>query len=323
MPAPSFEPAGGARLMSNSGQEAGPTYRSGTQSVEANGGEATPEERGAALKFLQQLATELSQGTVDLPCFPNVVVRISEALMDPRTTPDKVVTVVGAEPRLAARVLQTANSAALNVAGKPVAELRTAIIRIGQSMLQSIAISYAIEQMQYEESLRAIAKPLATLWDRCIAVATLCQVLAARTKISPDEAFLTGLLHGIGHLYIMARAVGRGIDFEKQHALVSLLESWHASIGKAVLESWGFSEELCDAIADQRDYERRRKHEPGLTDVLIVAIVLSDLRHMPPPRQISTAGINAFASLALNPADCEETLAQAEHRIALVHEALK
>jgi HD-like signal output (HDOD) protein len=154
-------------------------------------------------------------------------------------------------------------------------------------------------------------------------VATLCQVLAARTKISPDEAFLTGLLHGIGHLYIMARAVGRGIDFEKQHALVSLLESWHASIGKAVLESWGFSEELCDAIADQRDYERRRKHEPGLTDVLIVAIVLSDLRHMPPPRQISTAGINSFASLALNPADCEETLAQAEHRIALVHEALK
>ena len=309
--------------MSNSGQNAGPTYRSGAESVEANGGEATPEERGAALTFLQQLATELSQGTVDLPCFPNVVVRISEALMDPHTTADQVVTVVGAEPRLAARILQTANSAALNTAGKPVTELRSAITRVGQNMLQSIAISYAIEQMQYEDSLRAIAKPLAVLWDRCIAVATLSQVLAERTKVLPDEAFLAGLLHGIGTLYIMARAVGRSIDFEKQHALVALLESWQASIGKAVLESWGFAEALCDAVADQRDYERRRKHDPGLTDILIVAIVLSDLRRMPPPRQVSTAGINAFASLALSAADCEATLIKAEHRIALVHEALK
>ena len=73
----------------------------------------------------------------------------------------------------------------------------------------------------------------------------------------------------------MARAVGRSIDFEKQHALVALLESWQASIGKAVLESWGFSEALCEAVSDQRDYERRRKHDPGLTDILIVAIVLS------------------------------------------------
>jgi HD-like signal output (HDOD) protein len=309
--------------MSNSGQGAGPTYRSGTDSVAANGGEATPEERGAALIFLQQLATELSQGTVDLPCFPNVVVRISEALMDPDTTADKVVTVVGAEPRLAARVLQTANSAALNTAGKPVTELRSAITRVGQNMLQSIAISYAIQQMQHEESLRAIAKPLAQLWDRCVAVATLSQVLAERTKVLPDEAFLAGLLHGIGSLYIMARAVGRSMDFDKQHALMGMLESWEASIGKAVLESWGFAEALCDAVADQRDYERRRKHEPGLTDILIVGVVLSDLRRMPPPRQLSTAGINAFATLALTAADCEATLIQAEQRIALVHDALK
>jgi HD-like signal output (HDOD) protein len=177
--------------------------------------------------------------------------------------------------------------------------------------------------MQYEDSLRAIAKPLAVLWDRCIAVATLSQVLAERTKVPPDEAFLAGLLHGIGSLYILARAVGRSIDFEKQHALVALLDSWQASIGKAVLESWGFAEVLCEAVGDQRDYERRRKHDPGLTDILIVAIVLSDLRRMPPPRQVSTAGINAFGSLALSAADCEATLITAEQRIALVHEALK
>jgi HD-like signal output (HDOD) protein len=306
--------------MSNS---SGPTYRSGSQSVEADGGAATPEERGAALTFLQQLATELSQGTVDLPCFPNVVVRISEALMDPKTTPAQIVTIVGAEPRLAARILQTANSAALSTAGKPVTELRSAIARIGQHMLQSIAISYAIQQMQYEESLRAIARPLADLWDRSVAVASICQLVAERTKVHPDEAFLAGLLHGIGTLYIMARAAGRSIDFEKQHALMELLEGWQASIGKAVLESWGFADPLCDAIADQRDYDRRRKHDPGLTDVLIASLVLADARRLPEPRGTTMEGVNAFASMGLSAADCQTILAQVEERIALVHEALK
>ena len=88
------------------------------------------------------------------------------------------------------------------------------------------------------------------------------------------------------------------------------------------MESWGFAEALCDAVADQRDYERRRKHDPGLTDILIVGLVLADLRRMPPPRQLSITGINAFASLALSPADCEAILIKAEQRIALVHEAL-
>jgi len=114
---------------------AAPTYRSGTQSVEANVPEASPEERGAALAFLQQLATEVSEGTVDLPCFPNVVLRISAALANPNTTSEHVVTIVGTEPRLAARLLQTANSAAFNPSGKPLTELRSAVTRIGQHMV--------------------------------------------------------------------------------------------------------------------------------------------------------------------------------------------
>ena len=44
----------------------------------------------------------------------------------------------------------------------------------------------------------------------------------------------------------------------------------------AVLESWGFAAAMCDAVASQRDYERRWQHDPGLTDVLIVSIALAD-----------------------------------------------
>src|ERR1700678_906128 len=115
--------------MSESGTP--PTYRSGTRSVPASGAASTPEERAAALAFLQTLAAEVSTGSIDLPCFPDVVIRISTALADPNTTSEHVVTIVGAEPRLAARLLQTANSASFNAAGKPLTDLRSAITRLG------------------------------------------------------------------------------------------------------------------------------------------------------------------------------------------------
>jgi HD-like signal output (HDOD) protein len=306
--------------MSESGVP--PTYRSGSQSVPAGGAESTPEERAAALAFLRKLAAEVSEGSIDLPCFPDVVVRISTALADPNTTSEHVVTIVGAEPRLAARILQTANSAAFNTTGKPLADLRSAITRLGHQMVHGTAMSYAMQQMKNEASLRSIAQPLTELWNKSIAVASICRVVAGRTRLSPDETFLTGLLHGIGNLYIMARAATHAIGLGSEKSWMDLLEGWQASIGKAVLESWGFAEELCDAVGEQGDHDRRWKHEAGLSDVLIVSLLLAETLNMPEPRAAPAAGSNAFLSVKVAAADCPIILAEAENQIRLVHEAL-
>src|ERR1700728_4267828 len=246
-----------------------PTYRSGTQSVAAGGATSTPQERAAALAFLQKLAAEVSEGSIDLPCFPDVVIRISTALADPNTTSDHVVTIVGAEPRLAARILQTANSAAFNSSGKPLADLRSAITRLGQQMVHGTAMSYAMQQMKNDASLRSIVEPMTELWNKSIAVASISQIVAKRTHLGVDEAFLTGLLHGIGKLYIMARAVSAANGLGSEQSWMELISGWQASIGKAVLQSWGFAEEMCEAVGDQDDVDRRWKHEASLIDVLI------------------------------------------------------
>jgi len=306
--------------MSNAGTV--PTYRSGTDSVPANGAEHAPAERAAALDFLQTLAVEVSKGTIDLPCFPDVVIKVSNALANPDTTTDRVVTIVGAEPRLAARILQTANSAAFNSTGKHLTDLRLAITRLGQQMVQGTAMSYAMQQVRDAAILRSIAKPLSELWNRSIAVASISRLLAQRCKVQPDEAFLSGLLHGIGKLYIMVRAAIRAQGQGNQRPLLELIVGWHASIGKTVLESWNFAAPICEAIGDQTDLDRRWKHEATLTDVLIAAVVLADSLEMVEPRIIGTAGINSFMSIGITPADCTAVLDQAEQHIRLVHEAL-
>jgi HD-like signal output (HDOD) protein len=163
---------------------------------------------------------------------------------------------------------------------------------------------------------------LTQLWNKSIAVASISRIVAARTTLSTDEAFLAGLLHGIGHLYIMARAATQASAFGSQHSWLDLLTGWQASIGKAVLESWGFSEELCEAVGEQEDYDRRWKHAAKLSDVLIASLILGDMLKMPEPRTVPTEGINAFQTVKVAAADCAAILAEAEKHISLVHEAL-
>jgi HD-like signal output (HDOD) protein len=307
--------------MSESGTPP-PTNRSGTQSVAAEEAQATPEERAAALAFLKTLAAEVSAGSIDLPCFPDVVVRISMALADPNTSADHVVTVVGAEPRLAARILQTANSAAFNTSGKPLTDLRAAITRLGHQMVHGTAMAYAMHQMKHESALKSIVKPMSELWNKSITVASISRLVAKGTKLTPDEAFLTGLLHGIGTLYIIARAATQATDLGGGQSLSDLLAGWQSSIGKAVLESWGFAEELCEAVGEQEDCDRRWRHEASLSDVLIASLLLAEALNTPEPREVVTDGKSVFLTVGVRAEQCPAILAEAEQQIRLVHEAL-
>jgi HD-like signal output (HDOD) protein len=299
-----------------------PTYRSGENSVAPANALSPDEARAAALEFLSNLAAEVSTGTIDLPCFPDIVIQIRNALADPKNTPERTVTLVGAEPRLAARLLQTANSAAFNTSGRPLSDLRTAITRLGQQLVQSAAMAYAVQHMKNEASLRSIAKPLSDLWRESISVASIGQVVARRTKVSPDEAFLTGLLHGIGRLYIMVRAVGQGGLLKDHQAFYELVSGWHAPIGKAVLENWGFAEEMCQAIGGQGDLQPKRRHEADLSDILNVSIALGEVLKMPAPRVVDAQSIAAFAAIGLSAPDCAAILTHAERQLRSLQEAL-
>jgi HD-like signal output (HDOD) protein len=278
----------------------------------------------AALQFLTNLAKDLSRGPVDLPCFPNVVIRIRDALNNPKTSIEETVKLVGAEPRLAARLIQTANSVAFNPTGARVTELRTAITRLGQQLVQGAAMAFAVQNMKDEPTLRSIAKPLQELWKKSIAVASICQVVARHTKIKPDEAFLAGLLHGIGRLYIMAKAVGTPtaviLDLECEETIIA----WHPSIGKAVLENWRVGEAMAESVGKQCDYDYTLHRAPDLTDVLIVSIALADALEQAPIASplIDMGRIRSFCNIGMTHEDCLTTLKHTEYQLGSLHDAL-
>jgi HD-like signal output (HDOD) protein len=227
-----------------------------------------------AFEFIRSLAGELSGGHVDLPSFPEIALQVRRILSDPDTRMEQIVRVVGSEPALAARLLRIANSAAINRSGRSVTDLRTAIARIGHNMVRSASISFSMNQIRQGNKLASLAPHLNDLWERSTYVAAYAFVLARTcTRVNPDEAMLTGMMHGIGKLYILTRAVDHPELFVTESVLNDIINDWYPSIGKAILENWKFSEAMARAVG-QEDFSRPDLDEPDLTDVVGIAIMM-------------------------------------------------
>ncbi len=285
---------------------------------------STPESSDpAAFAFVQALAAELSSGKVDLPSFPDVVPRVREALADENATPQKIVRIVSSEPALAARLLQIANSAALNFSGKAVTDLRTAVARLGFDMVRTAAIAFAMTQLTKVHALEGLEKPLDKLWRRSAAVAAMSHVLAKRfSRVNPDTALLAGLLHGVGELYILTRAKQHPQLFANQSAYQAIVRDWHTSIAKALLENWEMAAEIIEAVSEFENNEREYAGPTDLTDVLSVAWLIVSYQDHPEAIELNMQGVSACGRMRLDQAAYEKLLAESADEVAAMQQAL-
>ena len=241
----------------------------------------------AAYSFVERLAQDLQDAKFELPAFPEAVLRVQRALQSSETSAGDIVTILSSDPGLAARVLRIVNSAAFKPASGEITDLRNAVSRMGFNMVRTIAIEYAMRQMRRRESQSAVARTEIDAISRdSLRVASLCYVIAKHyTRVNADQALLTGLLHGLGRLYIVMRAEDMAeittVDIREVAA------SWQATIGKAILESWGLPDPLQHAVEHQDDHDlspidAAENTGPGvaagavtLTNVLIAAKILA------------------------------------------------
>jgi HD-like signal output (HDOD) protein len=148
-------------------------------------------------------------------------------------------------------LLRIANSAEFRRADQNITDLRKAVSRMGFNMVRSVAVAFAMRQLRRKDTYSPAAQAeLERAWEESLETSAACFVLAKRfTKLNPDQALLTGLLHVLGRLYIIMRSkdVAELSDAEMR----DVIDSWHATIGKAILESWGLPESLQNAVEHQ------------------------------------------------------------------------
>ncbi len=252
-----------------------------------------------ALLFMQAMANELAEGKVELPSYPEAAMRVQRALSAEEVDLDLVIRAISAEPLLAVRVLQMANSALFNSMGRQVSDLRTAVMRLGYNVVRTAAMAFIVQQLLNKTDFGPLKLQLAELWRRSIVLAALSRVVARRrSRLNADVALLAGLLHGIGRLCIFVRLAAHPALQTQPDVCARILEEWHTDIAAALLTDWGLSEDLVDAVRFYADTQRTPAAGVDLTDVLAAAAQLGTLRE-----QLADAVPSVEAALPLIEAD--------------------
>ena len=225
----------------------------------------------AALLIVQRLAEDLAGTTLVLPAFPDSVVRIQAALQSEKNSTEEVVQVLSSEPGLAARVLQVANAWVIRRSGAKISDLTQAVNRMGYSMVRSIAVAFGMRRFQGSDSYSPEQEQdLKATLAEAINVAATASVLAHHyTQIKQGDALLTGLLHVMGRLYIIKQASEFGQISSEEMA--EIYDEWHATIGKAIADSWGLPVEMGEAIEQQGEDGLTIAGPTTLSEILIAA----------------------------------------------------
>jgi len=231
------------------------------------------EAMQTAASFVEELAGDLNKGELELPMFPGTAVRIQKAFQVEEVNIDEIVRLISSDPAIAARVLELANSAAIR-GNRQITDLRQAVIRMGDKLVQSSVLTFAMRQVERSQGLSDGARTtLRALWVESIEVAARCHVIAKEfTKLNANEALLAGLLSVIGRLYILLKSREHGLEDDAD--LEQVLADWHPAISKAIAESWNMSEDLIIALEMQLDTDPPVGEAASLAEVLCAAKII-------------------------------------------------
>ena len=228
-------------------------------------GDGYEEARAMGADLVAELERSLASSRLELPSLPEVALKIREALADDDVSMEEIARLIGSDPALAARTLRLANSALFYRGTKPIASLYVAVSRLGHRMVRNVALSFAAQQVFIGYGSRELRSYVTEIWQHSVHVAALAHMLArVRTKIEPAEAFLGGLLHEVGKLYILMRTKEHKEVLESAAAYQSVLADWHPRIGKAVIEAWALSADLADAVGEHQSCGLNAPDPPDL-----------------------------------------------------------
>jgi HD-like signal output (HDOD) protein len=223
-------------------------------------------------KLVQSLASDLNSGEIKLPSFPDVVIRVRAALDKPDTTSGDVANILSVEAVLASRILILANSAYHNPLGMQIESLEAAASRIGFQKVRAAAIAFAVEQLHAADGLEPLKDELRATWSAGMRLAAMSEVIARHcTQLDGDSAFIAGLLHRIGVLYLFTKYHDYPDLLQDAETRSGLIDEWAAPVGESIVTNWKFSEEIRATLNPDEVETAHRRTTPNLADIVITA----------------------------------------------------
>ena len=195
-----------------------------------------------------------------IPALPAIASRTVSILSDASADTNEINEIIRRDEALSIAVLRRANSVTYGVPGRTF-KLREAIVRLGHSALNQIALSHQMSGL-FMGSGSAYGLRRNALWGGALGGAYAAERLAKIHGFDDSElCFLCGLLRDIGKLAIDAHCGDTHpfdlMDGEDESFLNDERDAFgtdHAEVGAALASRWGLPDRLVNAI--------RYHHEP-------------------------------------------------------------
>ncbi|WP_303787317.1 HDOD domain-containing protein [Azovibrio restrictus] len=275
-----------------------------------------------AFKILEDIARDLSGDEVTFPTFLDITFQVRTALKNPNLNVEQLAKLVGAEPLMSAKIIRMANSAALNPSGREVADVKTAIVRVGMEAVRTVSFAVAMEQLLQSKQMQAFEAISRRLWEHTAHVAALCRVLARKmARINGDEAMFAGLVHDIGVFYLLSRAAHFPELVQDKEELHALLVGWHDNIGHALLSALGQPETVLQAV-QEHEQDREITEVKSLSDVLYVANKIANTVSSWRDKELDGEVDTSMLAGIFDAATLQEVIAESEEEVTSLKQAL-
>jgi HD-like signal output (HDOD) protein len=220
-----------------------------------------------------------------LPSMPKTYARLQTALAQPSVTAAQIGDIVMADPAIATKVLQITNSAFFRLR-KPIVRIKDAVTYLGFATVRNLVLCAEIfSEWKIPKELPDVDPD--QLQKHAQYAAAACKSLAVGS-ISPDDAWLAGLLHDIGYWVLiqecpkelaqalaMSRTEGRPL-VECERAMTG---ASHAEIGAYLLGLWGVPYPIVEAVALHHSPAAITQHGYDLLGALSVSHALLGHEH--------------------------------------------
>ena len=224
--------------------------------------------------LVEIIHAHLASDRLHLPVFPPLAMQLQDILAQDNCNIQQVAAKIMEDQALASHLLRVANSAFFTGLSK-VSTIRDAIVRLGGKQVTSL-VMLVTQQQQYRSSHKVFRAYIESLWKHAVSCAMGTKWLAEKSGYRPlaPEAFLAGLLHDIGKLFLLK--VLEDIHTSGQYhmnlskAIVGeVMESMHAEHGARLLQQWNLPELYCDVARDHH----KEDYDPNNTVLTMVRLV--------------------------------------------------
>ena len=259
-------------------------------------------------------------GMVELRPFPAAASQLMTACNDANTTVREVTEIIKSDPGLSTRLLQLANSPMYGFSGE-IRSIDHATVVLGMRALRDLAVSTAVGDV-FDAGDAATTKIRQDLWQHSLAVGCVARLLAADVEdVVPDEAFLGGVIHDVGKLFMLDHDSVGYIQLLSGHDLTGLpaaeIETYglaHTEVGQRCAQSWGLPDEIIDVIHFHHNPEEA-DFGGALVDVVFAANYLAAVWFADAEPAISLEDVIERARLETTPDKLESVRQTAEETI--------